>query len=88
MDDSATSSFAALRSEWMLLPAVLAGAAAFFYEDALLALGSVAALAVTIVLVAAIIATSVRVAHHAEILAAKVGDPYGSMILTLSAVLV
>jgi Ca2+:H+ antiporter len=28
------------------------------------------------------------VAHHAELLAEKVGDPYGTMILTLSAVLV
>jgi Ca2+:H+ antiporter len=30
----------------------------------------------------------VRIAHHAELLAAKVGDPYGTMILALSAVLV
>jgi Ca2+:H+ antiporter len=35
-----------------------------------------------------IVLVSMRVAHHAEILAAKVGDPYGTMILTLSAVAV
>jgi Ca2+:H+ antiporter len=35
-----------------------------------------------------IICASLRVAHHAELLAEKVGDPYGTMILTLSAVLV
>lgn len=31
---------------------------------------------------------SLRVAHHAEVLAEKVGEPYGTMILTLAAVLV
>ncbi|MGH8484930.1 MAG: calcium:proton antiporter, partial [Pseudomonas sp.] len=41
-----------------------------------------------LVLVVAIICASMRVAQHAEVLAEKVGDPYGTMILTLSAVMV
>ena len=39
-------------------------------------------------LIATIVLASMRVAHHAETLAVKVGDPYGTMILTLSAVAV
>ncbi|QUS37312.1 calcium:proton antiporter [Falsirhodobacter algicola] len=77
-----------LREEWMLLPALLAGVAAFSAEEALLGAGAFAALAAAAVMIGAIIAVSVRVAHHAEVLAAKVGDPYGTMILTISAVVV
>lgn len=88
MDDTAESSFSTLKSEWILIPVVIAGGLAFALEEQLRAMGAVTSLVVAIGLIAAIIATSVRVAHHAEILAAKVGDPYGSMILTLSAVLV
>lgn len=77
-----------LKSERLL--AVAAGAAilGFWLEHTILDLGQVAALAGAACLVAAIILASIRVAHHAEVLAAKVGDPYGTMILTLSAVLV
>src|SRR3546814_5042196 len=42
----------------------------------------------TVLLVAAIICASQRVAFHAEQLAHRLGDPYGTMVLTLSAVLV
>ena len=45
-------------------------------------------MALVIVLIAAILLASIRVAHHAELLAEKVGEPYGTMVLTLSAVLV
>jgi Ca2+:H+ antiporter len=41
-----------------------------------------------IALIATIVLASMRVAHHAEVLAIKVGDPYGTMILTLAAVAV
>lgn len=88
MADAAESSLSALKAEWILIPVLIVGGIAFGFEHQLRELGAVTALVVAGVLIAAIIATSVRVAHHAEILAAKVGDPYGSMILTLSAVLV
>lgn len=77
-----------LRPEAILIPALVAGGAAFAFEEQLRVLGAASALAVAGLLIAAIVAVSVRVSHHAEVLAAKVGDPYGSMILTLSAVLV
>lgn len=82
------SLIAALQPELVLIPAALAGLAAFWYEPSLLGAEAVGALAGAAVLILAIIAVSVRVAHHAEVLAAKVGDPYGTMILTLSAVIV
>lgn len=79
---------ASARREIILVPAILAGIAAFAFEHELLGMGPTGSLAGAAILIAAIIAVSVRVAHHAEVLAAKVGDPYGSMILTISAVLV
>nr|WP_254598596.1 calcium:proton antiporter [Achromobacter piechaudii] len=42
----------------------------------------------TAVLITAILFASLSVARHAERIAQRLGDPYGSMILTLSAVLV
>ena len=41
-----------------------------------------------IVIFAVIIYSSMSVAHHAELLAEKFGEPYGTMILTMSAVIV
>jgi len=76
------------KGEAVLVPVIAAGLLPFLLEAEILRYGSVAALMVAVLLIAAIVAVSVRVAHHAEVLAAKVGDPYGTMILTLSAVLV
>lgn len=50
--------------------------------------GQMVALLAGLALIAFIVMASMRVAHHAEQLAEKVGDPYGTMILTLAAVLV
>ncbi|MBB4955300.1 Ca2+:H+ antiporter [Agrobacterium vitis] len=71
----------------LAIPLLLAGLA-FFMEHDLLAAGQIIALLSAVVLVGGILVASIRVAHHAEILAHKVGDPYGTMILTLSAVAV
>lgn len=78
----------ALKQERLLLIPILLGIAALFGEHALLEHGQLASLFGAAVLIAAIVVGSMRVAHHAEILAHKVGDPYGTMILTLSAVAV
>jgi Ca2+:H+ antiporter len=78
----------ALKQERLLLIPILLGIAALFGEHALLENGQLASLFGAAVLIAAIVVGSMRVAHHAEILAHKVGDPYGTMILTLSAVAV
>src|SRR4051812_17727873 len=77
-----------LKQEKFLIFAALIALLAFPIEHAILASGQVASLMMTLVLIATIIMASLRVAHHAEILAEKVGEPYGTMILTLSAVLV
>ncbi|SDS18609.1 calcium:proton antiporter [Pseudomonas fuscovaginae UPB0736] len=77
-----------LREEKFLLLALIMAALAFPLEHALLHNGRGVALISGLVLIGAIVCASLRVAHHAELLAEKVGDPYGTMILTLSAVLV
>ncbi|TBU84440.1 calcium:cation antiporter [Phytopseudomonas dryadis] len=74
--------------ERFLLVAVLAALVALPLEHWLLAQGQGVALLGAVALIAAIVCASMRVAHHAEQLAERVGDPYGTMILTLSAVLV
>jgi len=77
-----------LKDEKLLLLAVAMVCVAFPLEHWLLGSGQATALIGGFVLIAAIVCASMRVAHHAEVLAEKVGDPYGTMILTLSAVLV
>ncbi|WP_419178592.1 calcium:proton antiporter [Ensifer adhaerens] len=77
-----------MKAERLLIVAVLAAVAGIALEDRLLEMGRFATLLGAGCLVVAIVLASLRVAHHAEVLASKVGDPYGTMILTLSAVLV
>jgi len=77
-----------LKQESFLLLAVLAAVVAYPLEHWMLHSGQPVALAAGLVLIAFIVAASMRVARHAELLAEKVGDPYGTMILTLAAVLV
>jgi len=77
-----------LRQEWPSLAAAVVGLVAFTFEHQLLEAGHFVSLLVAAALIVTIVMASVRVAHHAEVLAAKVGDPYGTMILTLSAVAV
>ncbi|MFL9811969.1 calcium:proton antiporter [Stutzerimonas sp. VN223-3] len=77
-----------LKEERFLVVALLVAVLAYTFEGSLLHGGRVIALTAVGVLVATIVLASIRVAHHAEVLAEKVGDPYGTMILTLSAVLV
>ena len=77
-----------LRREAVLAPVIALGLLAFVFKPDLLQQGSIIALLVAVLLIASIAAVSVRIAHHAELLAAKVGDPYGTMIQALSAVLV
>lgn len=79
---------ARLKDEKFLVIAVIVAVIAYGVEHAILEMGRGAALIAAAALIGTIVLASVRVAHHAEILAAKVGDPYGTMILTLSAVAV
>jgi Ca2+:H+ antiporter len=77
-----------LKQEKFLLLAIIATFVAYPFEHWFLNNGQGIALTAGIALVGFIVCASLRVAHHAELLAEKVGDPYGTMILTLSAVLV
>ncbi|MCR4541207.1 MULTISPECIES: calcium:proton antiporter [unclassified Pseudomonas] len=77
-----------LKQEKFMLLALLAAIAAYPLEHWMLNSGQGVALLGGVVLIAFIVIASMRVAHHAEQLAEKVGDPYGTMILTLAAVLV
>ncbi|MBA4775767.1 MULTISPECIES: calcium:proton antiporter [Agrobacterium] len=77
-----------LKQERMLLLAIPAAILAYLAEHTIFEAGKTAALIAAIALIGLIVLVSMRVAHHAEILATKVGDPYGTMILTLSAVAV
>ncbi len=76
------------KQEKSLVLAACVAIACIFVEHSLLEAGRVVSLIAAAVLIAVIVLASTRVAHHAEILAHKVGDPYGTMILTLSAVAV
>jgi Ca2+:H+ antiporter len=79
---------ASLLKERFLFVGLAAAILAYSVEHSLLEMGRLPLLIAAFALVATIILVSTRIAHHAEILASKVGDPYGTMILTLSAVLV
>ncbi|SDV46673.1 calcium:proton antiporter [Chitinasiproducens palmae] len=80
--------FALLKQEKNLLIALVVTVLAYFVEHTVLAGGRGPALIATLVLIVTIVLASLRVAHHAEQLAHHVGEPYGTMILTLSAVFV
>jgi Ca2+:H+ antiporter len=77
-----------LRREWSLLVALVALLVAWPLEHAIVDAGQATSLATSVLLIGAILFASVRVAHHAETLAERLGEPYGTMVLTLSAVLV
>ncbi|MGF0538694.1 calcium:proton antiporter [Agrobacterium sp. ES01] len=77
-----------MKQERLIGLAILAAIIGFFFEHHVLEAGQIASLLGAAFLIGAIMLASMRVAHHAEVLAAKVGDPYGTMILTTSAVAV
>ncbi len=77
-----------LRNEIFMVVGVLVAVGAIFFEHNLAHSGQMVALVATATIVLGMILVSTRIAHHAEVLAAKVGDPYGSMILTIAAVAV
>ncbi|MBI3774618.1 MAG: calcium:proton antiporter [Gammaproteobacteria bacterium] len=77
-----------LKQEFALLFAAVTAVLGFALEHTLIASGGVAVGLAFAVIVGVIVAASMRVAHHAEVLAAHFGEPYGTMILTSSAVIV
>ena len=80
--------FSLLKQERYLVVAVAISGLSLLSEHSILEGGKPLSLMAAAVLIGVIILASTRVAYHAEVLAHKVGDPYGTMILTLSAVAV
>ncbi|TNM63120.1 calcium:proton antiporter [Aliirhizobium smilacinae] len=77
-----------VKQESFLLIAFGFAVLSYLFEHTLLEQGQFVSMIAACALIVVIVMTSTRVAHHAEVLAHKVGDPYGTMILTLSAVAV
>lgn len=75
-----------LRAEWPLLLALLAIPLGFSLEHAAVHSGGLVLGGLFAVILAAIFALAFRIAHHAEVLALRLGEPYGTLILTLAAV--
>lgn len=75
-----------LKAEWPLAAAVAAGVAGFGLEHSALESGGLVLWGLFFLLLAAIIGVAFRITHHAEVLALRLGEPYGTLILTLSAV--
>jgi len=55
-------------------------------EHTVVELGGISLWGFLLVILVAIISVAFRIAHHAEVLAIRLGEPYGTLILTLAAV--
>lgn len=67
-----------IKDEKPLTFVLLFAIVAYFMEHTIFSLGQAGSLVMTMVLVTVVILASIRIAHHAELLAEKVGEPYGT----------
>ncbi len=75
-----------LKSEYPVAIALLILGLGFALEHGAIAQGGIALWGLLLVILVAIIGVAFRIAHHAEVLAVRLGEPYGTLILTLAAV--
>lgn len=75
-----------LRAEWPLAYGVVAAVLGYALEHAAVHAGGAALGALFAAVLLAVFGLAFRIAHHAEVLALRLGEPYGTLILTLSAV--
>src|SRR5512145_1529891 len=75
-----------LKSEFPIAIALLVLGLGFALEHGAVEHGGIALWGLLLVILAAIIGVAFRIAHHAEVLAMRLGEPYGTLILTLAAV--
>src|SRR3989337_1214187 len=75
-----------LRSEFPIALAFIILGLGFTLEHAAVEHGGTMLWGLLLVMLAAIIGVAFRIAHHAEVLAMRFGEPYGTLILTLAAV--
>lgn len=75
-----------LKSEFPLAIAFVVLGLGLMAEHSAVEHGGLALWGLLLVILAAIIGVAFRIAHHAEVLALRLGEPYGTLILTLAAV--
>lgn len=75
-----------LRFEFPIVIALIMLGVGFALEHAAVEHGGVMLWGLLLVILAAIIGVAFRIAHHAEVLSIRFGEPYGTLILTLAAV--
>lgn len=75
-----------LKAEFPIAIALIVLALGFTLEHTAVEQGSATLWGLLLVILAAIIAVAFRISHHAEVLAMRFGEPYGTLILTLAAV--
>lgn len=75
-----------LKSEFPIAIAFTVLGAGFLLERMAVEQGGAVLWGVLLVILSAIIGVAFRIAHHAEVLALRFGEPYGTLILTLAAV--
>jgi Ca2+:H+ antiporter len=75
-----------LKSEFPIALALIILGLGFTFEHAAVEHGGAMLWGALLVILAAIIGVGFRISHHAEVLAIRLGEPYGTMILTLAAV--
>ena len=75
-----------LKHEFPIAIALVILALGFTLEHAAVEHGGVMLWGLLLVILAAVIGVAFRIAHHAEVLAMRFGEPYGTLILTLAAV--
>ncbi|MDD4928015.1 MAG: calcium:proton antiporter [Gallionella sp.] len=75
-----------IKSEFPVALALIVLGSGFALEHAAVEHGGALLWGAVLVILAAIIGVAFRIAHHAEVLALRFGEPYGTLILTLAAV--
>lgn len=75
-----------LKSELPIAIALIILGLGFALEHGAVEHGGATLWGLLLVILAAIIGVAFRIAHHAEVLAMRLGEPYGTLILTLAAV--
>src|SRR3989338_7783991 len=75
-----------LKSEFPIAIALAVLVLGFTLEHTAVGHGGAGLWGLLVVILAAIIGVAFRIAHHAEVLAMRFGEPYGTLILTLAAV--
>ena len=75
-----------LKAEFPISLALIVLGLGFTLEHSAVEHGGAMLWGLLLVILAAIIGVAFRIAHHAEVLALRFGEPYGTLILTLAAV--